>query len=459
MQQKALSGTPQSVRAHRPDAFGGEGRVPGDKSISHRALILGGLALGCTHIRGLLEGADVYATADAMRALGCDVVRCDAGVWEVYGRGAGTLAEPTAPLDFGNSGTGCRLIMGAVAGSNVTARFIGDASLSTRPMQRVISPLEAMGAQITACDDHHLPLTLTGTAQTIPLDYALPQPSAQVKSAILLAALSSGGQTRVVETVPTRDHTERMLRMFGATLDCYIEAERHCVRLTGGQTLSACSVDVPGDPSSAAFLVVATLLVPGAELRLNNMLCNPHRDGLFGVLIEMGADIVFCNERGAGERSMQAGEKIVDVLVRHSKLKGVSVGAESAASMIDEYPILAIAAACAEGETHLAGLHELRVKESDRLAAIAAGLHTVGADVEMGEDWLTIRGREHIDGGVVTTHGDHRIAMSFLVLGLVSRTPIAVDDAQMIGTSFPNFFDMMEQLGASFERGQNVSAK
>ena len=442
----SLSVSPASGLTAEPSAaLSGTADVPGDKSISHRALIFGALAIGETHIRGLLEGEDVLTTAEALRALGARIDRDEDGLWRVRGVGIGGFREPEAALDFGNSGTGARLMMGAVAGHPITATFAGDASLSGRPMGRVRAPLEEIGASFRGRQGGRLPISIEGAHDPIAITYALPVASAQVKSAILLAGLSAPGVTTVLEPVPTRDHTERMLRAFGATVETE-EGPRgvRAIRLTGQPELKACPVQVPGDPSSAAFLVVAGLIVPGSDILVRAITLNPHRAGLYACLREMGGDITLMNERE------ESGEPIADLRVRASALRGIEVPADRAPSMIDEYPILAVAAAFASGATHMDGLGELRVKESDRLAATAAGLEANGVAVEMAEDTLTVTGRggQVPGGGLVTTHLDHRIAMAFLVLGLGADRPVSIDDGSMIATSFPGFAELMKGLGA-----------
>lgn len=421
--------------------------VPGDKSMSHRALIIGALAVGETRVTGLLEGEDVLATAECMRQLGAHVARQRDGTWTVRGVGVGGLTEPGGALDFGNSGTGARLIMGLVAGHPITATFIGDASLSRRPMGRVIGPLSDMGAHFHAREGGRLPLTLTGARRTLPISYAPPVASAQVKSAILLAGLNAPGQTTVIETTPTRDHTERMLRAFGAEVHAETDKKgRLAITLTGEPELKPCPIAVPGDPSSAAFPVVAALLTPGSEITVQGITLNPHRAGLYTTLMEMGADIEIMNQRDEG------GEPVADLRVRASRLKGIDVPPERAASMIDEYPVLAVAAVFAEGETRMRGIHELRMKESDRIAATVSGLRANGIKVHESDDGMIVEGRdgEVGGGGHVMTHMDHRIAMSFLVMGLGAQKPVTVDDASMIATSFPDFVTLMRGLGASF---------
>lgn len=423
-------------------------RVPGDKSISHRSLMLGALAVGETTVDGLLEGADVLATAAAMRALGATVERDAAGRWRVVGVGVGGLLEPQGVIDFGNAGTGVRLCMGIVGTHPIACTFVGDASLSRRPMGRVLEPLRAMGAEVVARAGDRLPLSIRGPAAAAPITYRLPVASAQVKSAVLLAGLNTAGVTTVIEPVPTRDHTERMLEGFGADLTVEPGDDGgRVIRLRGPAELRPQAIEVPGDPSSAAFAIVAALIVPGSEVVIENMLLNPTRTGLVETLIEMGGDIVIENRRMAG------GERVGDVRVRASRLAGVVVPPERAPSMIDEYPVLAVAAAFAEGDTVMEGLEELRVKESDRLAAVAAGLAANAIAHETGPASLVVHGGggRAAGGGRVETHLDHRIAMSFLVLGLAAEKPVTVDDAAMIATSFPVFQPSMTALGARFE--------
>jgi 3-phosphoshikimate 1-carboxyvinyltransferase len=415
--------------------------VPGDKSISHRALILGGMAQGETRITGLLEGQDVLHTAAAVRALGADVERLGGGSWRV--RGA-TWQSPSETIDAGNSGTGVRLLMGAVAGYPIEVRFTGDKSLCSRPMNRVLDPLRAMGARADASEGGRLPVTLHGeTLQGIAFVNA--KASAQVKSAILLAGVRARGDVEVIEPAPSRDHTENMLRAFGCDVEVTETPEGRRIRLGEQRSLTACDVEVPGDPSSAAFPLVAALVTPESEVTVTNVMLNPLRTGLFATLQQMGADLSFTNRRNLG------GEEVADITARSSVLRGVEVPADRAPSMIDEYPILAIAAAFAEGTTRAHGLAELRVKESDRLAAIIAGLRACGVEAHDEDDTLIVQGGTPAGGGAVTTHGDHRIAMSFLVLGLAAREPVTVDEAGMIATSFPGFADLMRGLGAHIE--------
>jgi len=422
----------------------GRVRAPGDKSISHRALILGSLARGETRIEGLLEGDDVLRTAAAMHAFGAEVVREGDGLWRVTGHGG--FAEPADVVDCGNAGTGVRLIMGAAAGFAMTASFTGDASLRERPMMRILRPLARMGATYLCRDGGRLPLALKG-GDLSGICYRLPEPSAQVKSAVLLAGLNAAGVTEVIEPEATRDHTERMLRAFGAVVDARDAADGRHIRLAGGQVLAGTAIRVPGDPSSAAFPLVAALITPGSEVTVEGVLLNPLRTGLFTTLTEMGADLAIEKQREEG------GELVGDVTARYSPLKGVEVPAERAPSMIDEYPILAVAAAYAEGATSMRGIGELRVKESDRIAMMAAGLAACGVGVEEEPEGLIVAGTARANhrvagGGLVRTHGDHRIAMSHLILGLGAEDAVAVDEPGMIGTSFPGFGALMAGLGA-----------
>lgn len=443
-------GDPVPMIARKGAALRGVAEVPGDKSISHRALILGALSVGRTEITGLLEGQDVLDTAKAMQAFGATVERLGPGHWIVDGVGVGGFAEPADVIDCGNSGTGVRLIMGAMATSPINATFTGDASLRKRPMGRVTDPLALFGAQAVGREGGRLPLTLVGARNPVPVRYVLPVPSAQVKSAVLLAGLNAPGQTVVVEAEATRDHTERMLKGFGAELSVEDTPEGRVITLQGRPELTGQSVAVPRDPSSAAFPVCAALIVPGSEIVVPGVSQNPTRNGLFTTLVEMGADIAFENPREEG------GEPVADLRVRHSALKGIEVPAERAASMIDEYPVLAAVASLAEGTTVMRGVKELRVKESDRIDAMARGLEACGVTVEEERDVLVVHGRgaAGVPGGaIVATHIDHRIAMSFLVLGLVTDRPVAVDDASPIATSFPVFGDLMRGLGADVAEG------
>jgi 3-phosphoshikimate 1-carboxyvinyltransferase len=431
-------------------ALSGSIRLPGDKSISHRALMFGALAVGETVIDGLLEGEDVLRTAAAMRALGAEIERDAEGSWHVWGRGIGALDEPGDVLDMGNSGTGARLLLGILASHPLTAVLTGDASLRRRPMARVTEPLSACGAVFIAREGGRLPLTVIGARDPLPLDYRLPVPSAQVKSAVLLAGLNAPGETRVVEREATRDHSERMLAHFGAAIrrrEIDDEGQPATeILLTGQPELAGRAVRVPADPSSAAFPLVAALMVPGSEVRLAAVGMNPLRSGLVTTLQEMGGDIAIENRREEG------GEPVADLVVRGSRLKGVEVPAARAPSMIDEYPILAMAAAAAEGRTVMHGLGELRVKESDRLAAVARGLACCGVGVEEQADSLTVEGcGGRPPGGnaaAVETELDHRIAMSFLVLGLAAERPVLIDDMTPVATSFPDFTPLMQRLGA-----------
>jgi 3-phosphoshikimate 1-carboxyvinyltransferase len=435
--------TPLVSAAARPLA--GRCRVPGDKSISHRALILGALAVGRTRITGLLAGEDVLCTAEALRRLGAEVERGADGVWTVAGRGVGGLAEPDDLLDLGNSGTGARLLMGVAATHPFTSFFTGDASLRRRPMARVATPLAEIGARIVARDGGRLPLAVIGTDHPLPITYRLPVPSAQVKSAVLLAGLNTPGETVVEEPLPTRDHSERLMRHFGASV--LVEATNdggRRIRLEGQPELAAADLVVPGDPSAAAFPAVAALMVPGSEIVIEGVGMNPLRAGLYTTLREMGADIAFDNER------VEGGEPVADLAVRASRLKGIVVPAERAPSMIDEYPVLAVAAAFAEGRTVMHGLGELRVKESDRLAATAEGLSACGAQVTVAGDTLVVEGASRVTGGgAIAARLDHRIAMAFLVLGMAAEKPVRIDDGATIATSFPGFAELMNRLGAA----------
>ncbi|MEW5965141.1 MAG: 3-phosphoshikimate 1-carboxyvinyltransferase [Pseudomonadota bacterium] len=436
--------SPSPLAAAKAGPLRGAARVPGDKSISHRALLLGALATGTTRISGLLEAEDVLNTARAVTALGAPVAK-EGDRWVVKGRGVGGLREPAGPIDFGNSGTGTRLMMGVIAGHSMRATLTGDASLSRRPMRRVLAPLKAMGLVVDE-DRETLPLTIRGTASLIPIEYALPVPSAQVKSAILIAGLHAAGATTVIETEPTRDHTERMLSAFGARVSSERRDGKTRIMVEGHAELKGRDITVPGDPSSAAFLAAAAVIVPGSEVTVEGVLVNPTRTGFYQTLQEMGADVAFLDEREEG------GEPIADIRARASRLKGVTVPAERAPSMIDEYPVLAAVAAFAAGDTVMHGLAELKVKESDRLAATAAGLAANGVGATVDGDTLVVHGTGGAvpGGGRVATHLDHRIAMAFLTLGLASEAPVTVDDAAMIATSFPEFRGLMEGLGGRF---------
>ncbi|MBK5935003.1 3-phosphoshikimate 1-carboxyvinyltransferase [Rhodovulum imhoffii] len=443
-------GDPIPMTARRAASLRGTAEVPGDKSISHRALILGALAVGETRISGLLEGQDVLDTARAMRAFGARVSQTGPGAWVVQGVGVGGFAEPDDVIDCGNSGTGVRLIMGAMATSPVTATFTGDASLRSRPMGRVTEPLALFGARAVGRDGGRLPMTVTGAAHPVPVCYKTPMPSAQVKSAILLAGLNAPGETVVIEREATRDHTERMLAGFGADLRVEDGPEGRIITLTGQPELRPQTIAVPRDPSSAAFPVCAALIVEGSDVSVPGIGLNPTRAGLFETLREMGADLGYENMREEG------GEPVADLRVRFSPaLKGIEVPPERAPSMIDEYPILSVVAAFAEGPTVMRGVGELRVKESDRIAAMANGLRSCGARVEEGADWMVVHGMGPggLPGGAIcATHLDHRIAMSFLVAGLGAQAPVTVDDAGPIATSFPVFEPLMEALGARFSK-------
>ncbi|MGH6835248.1 MAG: 3-phosphoshikimate 1-carboxyvinyltransferase [Methylocella sp.] len=426
------------------------GRVkpPGDKSISHRALILGLLCVGETETVGLLESGDILRTAAACAALGAKVERRGEGRWSVRGCGIGSLLAPPAPLDFGNSGTGMRLMMGVAGGHAITATFDGDASLRKRPMQRILDPLCAMGAEVLAQSPAgRCPIMLKGTSEPVPITFAPPVASAQIKSAVLLAGLNSPGRTTVIEAEASRDHTEKMLKVFGASVETESFARGQKITLEGRPDLRPAPVIVPSDPSSAAFPLVAATIVPRSNIIIEGMMMNPLRTGLLATLLEMGARIDILDRRAEG------GEEVADLRVRAAALKGVDVPAARAPSMIDEYPILAVAAAFASGETRMRGLAELRVKESDRLRAVADGLRQAGVAYQIAGDDLIVEGRagDVPGGGLVATHLDHRIAMSFLCLGLASRRPMAIDDSRMIATSFPGFRMLMEQLGARFQ--------
>jgi 3-phosphoshikimate 1-carboxyvinyltransferase len=448
------SDQPTPLEARASGALTGKVRVPGDKSISHRALILGALAVGESRISGLLEGEDVLNTAKAMRGLGARVERQEdkgasngAATWSVRGTGVAGFAQPDVPLDFGNSGTGCRLVMGAVAGCPIVATFDGDASLRGRPMRRVLDPLQLMGARVgEAKEGGRLPLSLQGARDPLPILYRTPVASAQIKSAVLLAGLSAPGITTVIETEASRDHTELMLNHFGAQITSTREGSHgRRVALTGQPELRGADVVVPADPSSAAFPIVAALIVEGSDIVLTDVMTNPLRTGLFTTLREMGGSIEESEVRG------DAGEPMAQFRVRASKLRGVEVPPERAPSMIDEYLVLAVAAGFAEGTTIMRGLQELRVKESDRLEATAAMLRVNGVKVEIVGDDMIVEGKGHVPGGgLVATHMDHRIAMSALVMGLASDKPVKVDDTAFIATSFPTFIPMMRGLGAEF---------
>ncbi|MGA9411568.1 MAG: 3-phosphoshikimate 1-carboxyvinyltransferase [Roseobacter sp.] len=443
-------GTPIPMTSHACGPLMGTAHVPGDKSISHRSLILGALSVGETQISGLLEGQDVLDTAKAMRAFGAEVTDHGGGNWSVYGVGVGGFAEPEQVIDCGNSGTGVRLIMGAMATSPISATFTGDASLNGRPMARVTDPLALFGTQSYGRAGGRLPMTVVGAAAPVPIEYVVPVPSAQVKSAVLLAGLNAPGKTVVIEAEATRDHTERMLAGFGAEITVEDTDKGRVITLTGQPELIPQKIDVPRDPSSAAFPVCAALIVPGSDVLVPGIGLNPTRAGLFTTLREMGADLTYENER------IEGGEPVADLRARYSpELKGIEVPPERAASMIDEYPVLSVVASFASGDTVMRGVKELRVKESDRIDAMATGLRANGITVQDGPDWWIVSGAGHgnVPGGATcASHLDHRIAMSFMVLGMATQTPVQVDDAGPIATSFPIFEPLMDSLGADIRR-------
>ncbi len=442
-----LPGAVRPMQAARLGPLKGTVSVPGDKSISHRALILGLLTVGETPVSGLLEGEDVLRTADAARALGATVEHLAPGRWRVLGMGVGTLLQPKGVLDFGNAGTGSRLMMGVIGGHPITATIDGDASLRKRPMGRILDPLKRMGVEvIAAAEGNRCPLTIRGAKDCIPIEYTTPVPSAQIKSAILFCGLNAPGETTVIENEASRDHTEKMLAYFGAEITSVPHGPHgRKITLKGRPELRPRPIVVPADPSSAAFPMVAALIVPGSEIIIRSVMMNPLRTGLITTLLEMGADITELARR------VEGGEEVADLRVRHSTLKGVSVPAERAPSMIDEYPVLAVAAAFATGETRMNGLQELRVKESDRLQAVADGLAVNGVEHAIVGDDLIVSGAAKAarGGGLVATHMDHRIAMSFLVMGLAADRPVAVDDMRFIATSFPDFVPLMTRLGGA----------
>ena len=445
----------RAMTANPAGPLTGRCAVPGDKSISHRAVLLGALAVGETTIRGLLEGEDVLRTIAAIRALGAEAEKDAEGVWRIWGVGVGGLAEPDDVLDMGNSGTAARLLLGVLAGHPITCFMTGDASLRARPMERVAGPLREMGAEIVTRGGGALPLMVRGGANLVPIRYQPPVASAQVKSAILFAGLNVPGETTVVEARATRDHSERMLRHFGAAVRTDIIEGGNAITLAGQPELRGADIDVPADISSAAFPLVAALVTPGSDITIPNVGMNPGRTGLIQTLREMGADIAETNTRVAGD------EPVADLAVRYSALSGTEVPAERAPSMIDEYPILSVAAACAEGKTVMRGLAELRVKESDRLAAIANGLAACGVSVDAGDDSLVVDGRGtplHNGTATIATHFDHRIAMSFLVLGTVARQPVRIDDGRAIETSFPGFAALMNGAGADIKAASGDGA-
>jgi 3-phosphoshikimate 1-carboxyvinyltransferase len=437
----------QPFTARKSSALTGSVRIPGDKSISHRALMFGALAKGETIVSGLLEAGDVFSTAEALRAMGAKVVLGEDGLWRIFG--TGTLAEPSQIIDMGNSGTSTRLLCGIIAGFPIAVTMTGDGSLIKRPMMRVITPLEQMGAKFMARSGGRLPMTIQGSDSLKGIEYRLPVASAQVKSAILLAGLNANGTTTVIEEKATRDHTETMLRLFGAEVKTTIlESGAIAISITGGQALRGCSIDVPSDPSTAAFPAIAALMVPGSDIKLPRINMNPRRNGLYLCLQEMGADITMDRPRN------ESGEPLADLHLRYSgNLKGITVPPDRIPSMIDEVPALAMVAACAEGTTHLTNLDELRVKESDRLKMVADGLVACGVKLEMGENSLTIHGagKPPEGGAAIVTALDHRIAMSFLCLGLATEEPVSIDDISPVMTSFPGFVDVMTDLGAKLE--------
>ena len=443
-------GTPIPMTSCACGPLNGRAEVPGDKSISHRSLILGALSVGETKISGLLEGQDVLDTAKAMRAFGAEVTDLGEGNWSVHGVGVGGFAEPENIIDCGNSGTGVRLIMGVMATSPITATFTGDASLNGRPMARVIDPLSEFGCQSVGRKGGRLPMTLVGAADPVPVRYVVPVPSAQVKSAVLFAGLNAPGKTVVIEKEVTRDHTERMLAGFGAEITIEETDEGRVITLTGQPELKPQTIAVPRDPSSAAFPVCAAIIVPGSDVLVPGIGLNPTRAGLFTTLREMGADLTYENEREEG------GEPVADLRARFSPdLHGIEVPVERAASMIDEYPVLSVVASFASGKTHMPGVKELRVKESDRIDAMATGLRANGVDVDEGPDWWSVHGLGHgnVRGGATcVSHLDHRIAMSFMIMGMAASNPVSLDDGGPIATSFPIFEGLMGGLGADIRR-------
>ncbi len=441
-------GTPIPMTSRAGGALKGTVEIPGDKSVSHRSLILGAMAVGKTEITGLLEGQDVLDTAKAMASFGADVKRLGDGHWTVHGLGVGGFVEPQDVIDCGNAGTGVRLIMGAMATCPITATFTGDASLRSRPMNRITDPLALFGAQAVGRANGLLPLTIVGAQDPMPVRYVSPHPSAQIKSAVLLAGLNTPGETVLIEQEKTRDHSERMLAGFGATIATEETSEGFEITLVGQPELTGQTLAVPRDPSSAAFPIAAAILVEGSEVVVPNIGMNPTRTGLITTLLEMGADISFENER------VEGGEPVADLRVRSSNLTGVDVPPERAPSMIDEYPILSVLASFAKGKTSMTGVKELRVKECDRIDAIARGLEACGVTIEEGEDFMVVHGQEgDVKGGATCkTHLDHRIAMSFLCMGLATKEPVSVDDGGAIATSFPIFEDLMTGLGATITR-------
>jgi 3-phosphoshikimate 1-carboxyvinyltransferase len=448
IQSRPISGdidTVKPILSSQSNALSGSIRVPGDKSISHRALMFGAMAVGKTTIKGLLEGEDVLCTAAAMRSLGADVNKLEDGTWTVSGRGVGGFSEPSGVLDMGNSGTAARLLMGILASQPFTTFMTGDASLCSRPMERVMTPLRPIGASFVSRSKGRMPLAIQGCTNPMPVEYTLPVASAQVKSAVLLAGLNAPGKTVVTEPNPTRDHSEKMLSHFGAEISVEEKEDgARVITLTGQPELMARDVLVPSDPSSAAFPVVAALITSGSKITIEAVGMNPLRTGLFTTLIEMGGKITKKNAR------IEAGEEVADLEVEYSELHGVTVPASRAPSMIDEYPVLAVAAAFAKGTTLMQGLEELRVKESDRLAVVAESLKACGVDLVEGEDSLTVTGTgaPALGGGEIKSRLDHRIAMSFIVFGMASQKPVKIDDGRPIDTSFPGFSELMNGLGA-----------
>jgi 3-phosphoshikimate 1-carboxyvinyltransferase len=443
-------GTPTPMTSRPCGPLKGEANVPGDKSISHRSLILGAMAVGETHITGLLEGEDVLDTGKAMQAFGAEVINHGGGEWSVHGVGVGGFAEPDQVIDCGNSGTGVRLIMGTMATTDISVTFTGDASLNARPMARVTDPLALFGTQAVGRSGGRLPMTLVGAADPLPVRYVVPVPSAQVKSAVLLAGLNAPGETVVIEKEATRDHTERMLAGFGADISTEVTDEGRVITLQGQPELKPQTIIVPRDPSSAAFPVCAALIVPGSDVLVPNIGLNPTRAGLYYTLQDMGADLTFENMREEG------GEPVADLRAKFSPdLKGIAVPPERAASMIDEYPVLSVVASFAQGDTYMAGVKELRVKESDRIDAMARGLRANGVAVDEGDDWWTVKGLGHgnVPGGATCeSFLDHRIAMSFMVMGMATQKPVSIDDGGPIATSFPIFEGLMGGLGAQLVR-------
>jgi len=443
-------GAPIPMTSHKCTGLSGVVEVPGDKSISHRSLIFGAMAVGKTEISGLLEGQDVLDTAKAMEAFGASVTNHGDGNWTVHGVGVGGFSEPDGVIDCGNSGTGVRLIMGAMATHDMTATFTGDASLNKRPMARVTDPIALFGAEAYGRKGGRLPMTIVGAKHPVPVRYTVPMPSAQVKSAVMLAGLNAPGETVIIEKEATRDHTERMLVGFGAEGNVETTAEGRVITLQGYPELKPQTISVPRDPSSAAFPVCAALITEGSDILVPNIGLNPTRAGLYTTLREMGADLVFENER------LEGGEPVADLRAKFSpNMKGIEVPPDRAASMIDEYPILSVVASFAEGDTIMRGVKELRVKESDRIDAMAKGLRTNGMDIDEGEDWWIVHGKGMGNvpgGGLAETFLDHRIAMSFLILGMGSEKPVRIDDGGPIVTSFPNFEPLMTALGAKLTR-------